>query len=651
MALSAIDQLYKLNSDSAVTRKPALIVAPLSLLETWKDEVEKTFTDSPFKTIVTLQANADLKFYRTGGVETHHQDALEADEAKIKYSLHVGKRFGSDRLDMPERLVITTYQTLRDYQFSLCQIDWGMVVFDEAQNIKNPNALQTRAAKGLKADFKLVATGTPVEISLRDFWCLMDTACPGHLSHYQLFRKTYITPILQAAGDELEEVRNSIGHNLRLKVGPLMLRRLKEDNLKGLPQKTIYVGTEGDGWSFLASLKSTMAGFQLERYNAALNMQVEAERNQVLSSLQRLRDLSLHPRLSDQGRLDMPDQTKQLAGVFEESAKMKTLIHTLEQIKSRDEKCIIFSVNKRLQTFLSLALGKWFKLGPLSIINGDAKAIAKRASVATRKSMIADFESKQGFNIIIMSPVAAGVGLTVIGANNVIHFERHWNPAKEAQATDRVYRIGAKKDVNIYIPILHHPDFESFDANLHKLLSKKTALKDAVITPEQVVPTPSGFRGGAFTPDHIITHEDLSKISWAQFEALCGLLMAFHLKAETYRLTRKGADYGADVVITIGEKGYLIQCKHTQNAGYNGYKAIQEIQSAKIKYENCMKVSFSNLIFMTNAKKLSVKTQKMAEEYGVKLIWYDDICKFIDTHDVSFEQILSFLKKKRLNVN
>lgn len=651
MALSAIDQLYKFNKETTATLKPALIVAPLSVLEIWKDEVEKTFIDSPFKSIIILQSNADMRFYRTGGVEIRNQDAMEEGKAEIKYSLNVGEHFGQDRLDLPERLVITTYQTLRDYQFSLCMIDWGMVVFDEAQNIKNPNALQTRAAKGLKADFKLVATGTPVENSLKDFWCLMDTACPGHLSHYQLFRKNYVTPILQAAGDEVDDVRARIGRELRLSVGPLMLRRIKEDNLKGLPKKTIYVGIEGDEWIFLDPLKSTMNGFQLDSYNAALGAKVGAEGNQVLGCLQRLRDVSLHPRLGDRGRLDTPDGKKQLAGLFDESAKMQSLIHILEQIKQDGEKCIIFSVNKRLQLFLSLTLGKWFGLGPLSIINGDAKALARRASVPTRKSMIADFEAKEGFNIIIMSPVAAGVGLTVVGANNVVHFERHWNPAKEAQATDRVYRIGQKKNVSIYIPIVHHPELESFDANLHRLLSRKTSLKDAVITPEQVMPSPPGFAAGSFTPDHRILPEDLFNISWEQFEALCGLLMAQHLDADSCRLTRAGSDYGADVVVTSGKSGYLIQCKHTKKTSYDGYRAIQEVQSAKIKYENSVGVTFSSLFFMTNAKKLSVRTRNMAKEYGVDIISHDELCKMLDAHHVSFEQVLKFLKKKRLNVN
>jgi len=100
--------------------------------------------------------------------------------------------------------------------------------------------------------------------------------------------------------------------------------------------------------------------------------------------------------------------------------------------------------------------------------------------------LIEQFEAQSGFGIIIMSPIAAGVGLTVVGANNVIHLERHWNPAKEAQATDRVYRIGQKKDVSIYIPILLHPKHTSFDLNLNALLQNKIDLKDAVVTPQVV---------------------------------------------------------------------------------------------------------------------------------------------------------------------
>ncbi|WP_024333382.1 SNF2-related protein [Desulfotignum balticum] len=650
MALSGIDHIYKLKSQTDSKKKPALIVAPLSLLETWKDEVAKTFIKSPFKSIIILQSEGDLKKFRSGNIEIRNQ-TQDDSENRIKYSLKIGRNFGYDRLDLPERLVITTYQTLRDYQFSLCQVEWGMVVFDEAQNIKNPNAIQTRAAKGLNADFKLLATGTPVENSLADFWCLMDTACPGHLSNYQSFREQYITPIVRAASDEVDEIRARVGRELRIKVGALMLRRLKEDNIQGLPDKRIYVGIENQEWSFLKQLKKILSGYQLKAYNATLDSRAQAEGMEIIGLLQKLRDLSLHPRLADKGQLNISGKKNQLRSLFDESGKMQSLIEVLEQIRGRKEKCIIFLVNKRLQQFLSQALGVWFGLGPLSIINGDTKAVAKKVSVPTRTSMLSDFETVEGFNIIIMSPVAAGVGLTVVGANNVIHFERHWNPAKEAQATDRIYRIGQKKDVNIYIPVLHHPEYESFDVNLHRLLNKKTSLKDAVITPEQVFPNPEGFNVTSFVEDHQISIDDIHKISWEQFESLCCLLIAKKSNANDKWLTKSGADFGADALV-LGSTNYLIQCKHknTKNAIYDGYKAVTDVHSAKIKYDNALGKTFSKLLFMTNALKFSARTREAAQEYNVEIHGQNELKQMLEAYPVSIKEIYSFLNKKRMGI-
>jgi hypothetical protein len=183
--------------------------------------------------------------------------------------------------------------------------------------------------------------------------------------------------------------------------------------------------------------------------------------------------------------------------------------------------------------------------------------------------MIKDFEDRDGFNIIIMSPVAAGVGLNVVGANNVVHLERHWNPAKEAQATDRVYRIGQKRDVNVFLPLIHHPSFQSFDVNLHQLLTKKSQLKDAVVTPEQVIPAPGGMEGGGWTPSHRINFNDVVKLSWQQFEALCAELLLREFESENCWLTNNGGDYGADIVLTKGKSATLVQCKHTVSRTYD----------------------------------------------------------------------------------
>lgn len=112
--------------------------------------------------------------------------------------------------------------------------------------------------------------------------------------------------------------------------------------------------------------------------------------------------------------------------------------------------------------------------------------MATKRDSLTRKAIIDRFQSDKGFGVIVMSPVAAGVGLTVVGANNVIHLERHWNPAKEEQATDRVYRIGQERDVNVYIPMALHPSVRSFDQQLNELLSNKVDLSDAVVAAQSV---------------------------------------------------------------------------------------------------------------------------------------------------------------------
>ncbi|MCV6588988.1 MAG: DEAD/DEAH box helicase [Marinobacterium sp.] len=493
MSLVGIGELYRQLAARGETCKPVLIVAPLSLLENWADEVALTCPDNTFRDIVVLQANQDLPRFRIKGAGNETRQRLGDEETltedAIRYALKTGKDSSVDRLDMDRRLVLTTYQTLRDYQFSLCRIDWSLVIFDEAQNIKNPNTLQTRAAKGLKADFKLLATGTPVENSLLDYWCLMDTAQPGLLGDWTEFRERYVQPITQAAIDEQNRARLASGQQLRADTGVLMLRRLKEEQLEGLPEKRIFTGSipENDnGWVYDETLNHMMSGEQLQSYNAVVDNYQQiapgARKGQALGALQQLRSISLHPRLGDDTILSEIGDARAMLAL---SGKLQILQALLEQVQAREEKVLIFATSKRLQALLRLWLQALYQID-INIINGETKAVAQKAGAQTRKGIITDFEARAGFGILIMSPVAAGVGLTVVGANNVIHLERHWNPAKEAQATDRVYRIGQKRNVNVYLPTLLHPERMSFDINLDQLLNRKTGLKDAVVTPQEV---------------------------------------------------------------------------------------------------------------------------------------------------------------------
>lgn len=498
MGLVAVGEFLEWQRTAGNTCKPTLVVAPLSLIENWEAEVAATFVESLFRDVVALQSGRDLGTYRVSGTqrESVQLQAMDDDDEPpangIRYALKIGPEAGAGRLDMDGRLVLTTYQTLRDYQFSLCSVDWGVVIFDEAQNIKNPNTLQTRAAKGLKADFKLLATGTPVENSLADFWCLLDTAQPGLLGDWRAFRERWITPILEADEASRDEVRRDVGQRLREAVGVFMLRRIKEDQLKGLPIKTIRSGVSGGDHDPVVhdpKLGAMMQGGQRKAYDDAiadyrLRSAAEDMRGQALAALQYLREITLHPDLRNEHRL-LVDGEAAARGIMRESAKLTVLLDVLDQVRDAGEKVIIFLVSKRLQRLLKLWLDEIYDLD-VAIINGDTAAVASSRDVQTRRQLIEKFESAEGFNVLIMSPIAAGVGLTVVGANHAVHLERHWNPAKEAQASDRIYRIGQTRDVTVYLPASLHPTLDSFDVHLDRLLRGKLMLKDAVVTPESV---------------------------------------------------------------------------------------------------------------------------------------------------------------------
>lgn len=493
MTLVGIEEWYRRCKSDGVSEKPTLIVAPLSLLENWQAEVGETFYKSPFSELVVLQAGADLPTYRVAGAGRETQQEftdgdLIAEQDQIRYSLKVGKAFGQQRLDMPRRLVLTTYQTLRDYQFSLSRIDWGIVAFDEAQNLKNPNALATRAAKGLKADFKLLATGTPVENSLKDFWCLMDTVTPGLLGAWQEFRNLYISPITSAGPEEVRQVKIDVGARLRATVGDYMLRRTKAERLDNLPLKRMFTGDQNSPeGQFEPDLAGVMKGFQLKHYDEIIDSvrtsAREDRRSLVLPSLLKLKVTSIHQDID--AKLPIPHSGKELIKQSEQSIKIRSTLSVLQDIQKRGEKVIIFATTKAVQAYISALVTSVFGVS-VDIINGDTKAVPSKRDTQTRKVIIDKFQDAPGFGVIVMSPVAAGVGLTVVAANNVIHLERHWNPAKEAQATDRVYRIGQTKDVNVYMPMALHPSAMSFDLKLNGLLVNKVDLSDAVVAPSIV---------------------------------------------------------------------------------------------------------------------------------------------------------------------
>jgi len=487
MTLVAIKEFLRAQAEAGLPDRPTLAVLPLTLIENWEEEIAQTFRTSPFKDIVVLQGDRDLARYRIQGAgrETRASSDGFGDggmlrEDAIKFSLRIGSDYGPDRLDMPGRLVLATYDAVRDYQLSLGQIDWGVIVFDEAQNIKVPAALRTHAAKGLRARFKLLATGTPIENSLLDLWCLMDTAQPGLLGSWPEFRANWS---IEPEGEALDESEfEALALRLRDFIGPFMLRRTKADHLPDLPSRTVHTGISAapaDGVQFEPELAIVMPSSQRAAYDDRLHhyksMPVRT-RAAALSTLQQLRAICLHP--------DIGMEAIQPGTAPEESARVLGMFAVLDRILLADEKAIIFVIDRRMQRKLAVWLRARYNL-PVSVVNGETQAVSNRGG-ETRRSLIRDFEQASGFNLIIMSPLAVGVGLTVVGANHAVLLERHWNPAKEAQATDRIYRIGQRKPVHIYIPVAFHPEVDSFDIHLDSLLRQKTRIKDAVIVPESI---------------------------------------------------------------------------------------------------------------------------------------------------------------------
>lgn len=595
-----------------------LIVCPLSLVDNWAKEIETSFgeTLSPFARVVQAIPAADLPAYyaTSNGKDVIRPGGDDGEGSVEKYGLSFGN--GDEQsLDMPGTVVLTTYTTLRDHRFSFAGCDWSSVILDEAQNVKNPNALQTIAAKAMKGFFRVALSGTPVENHLGDLWSLMDTVEPGALGSFAEFRAKWIHPIRQDPS-KMQEV----GAALRDHLDTLILRRTKEESLKGLPKKTI------------TPIKIPMTGRQAELYdeilrcaNAATELEEGTKKaNQWLASMWELRRISLHPDLSgDSAGLPAAD-AESSRSYFRESGKLGWLVEQLDSIRERGEKVLLFAVQKKFQELLKRHLAVIYGV-KIPVINGDTKAVSNRQSNETRLGLIEEFSEAPGFGICILSPIAAGAGLNITAANHVIHMERHWNPAKEDQATDRAYRIGQTREVQVYLPLLEHPSrpITTFDTGLHRLIDQKKQLAGSIgLIPTQPVGQGEifgeifgGLEGGNGRTRRGITIAEAVKLSWDHLESLIAWL--YERESDRVILTPRGRDHGADVVV-LGHKSFgniLIQVKATSATKLDSEAAVRELKGAEPFYENSLKCSFDKKVLHTNTVGLSRRTLKAAKLY------------------------------------
>lgn len=591
--------------------KPYLIVAPISLLENWQNEHKKFFENSDIK-IVNLQENKPL----TRAFDTE-RNKKEAQQFQFKH------------------IILTNYETLRIYQATLGLIDFAVIALDEAQKIKTPGTLITNACKALKADFKITMTGTPVENTLLDIWCILDFSVPGLLGNAKDFAKEFQNPLRDTNVDVVE-----LTSKLRNRIGVFLKRRLKIDVAKDLPKK--HDGIE-------SRIKYQMPPTQLERYKLEFQKVKEwtsesEVKNQKLKSLWAMRDISDHPYLLENQITSYT--TKEL---IESSAKLQITVGLIQQIKFKNEKVIIFADRRETQKMIQKVIYESFYISP-SIINGDTPTTKKQEGKTklSRQQTIDIFQEKAGFNIIIMSPLAAGVGLNVTEANHIIHYSRHWNPAKEEQATDRAYRIGQTKDVFVHYPMAVFPDTlvdekgvrcKSFDEVLDTLLhNKKVLASNALFPTEQAEVTPDELFNNVFSFEtssnpEILTIEKLDRLNPNLFEAAIAAL--YKAKGSDVNLTPYSNDKGVDVVVLGTDENLLIQVKQTKSLV--GKDAIQEIVASQNYYSNKYKVTFKPMVIANN--NFSNTAQVLASSNTVQLVNRNELIKLISETEITLQEI------------
>lgn len=372
---------------------PSLLVAPASLLANWKSEIAR------------FAPALEVFFVHPSETPPQRLKEIVTDPAS--------KLFGKD-------LVVTTYGLLARLP-SLRQAEWRLVVLDEAQAIKNPEARQTRTVKELRAQARIALTGTPIENRLGDLWSLFDFICPGLLGSAGEFGQT----IKRLSDDHSRHFAP-----LRNLTRPYILRRLKTDKnvISDLPEKT-----EVAAWCVLSKAQAALYEQSVKELAEKLESVTGIQRRGlILAFLIRLKQICNHPShwLGD--------------GVFDPagSGKFARLSELGEEIGARQEKALIFTQFKEMTEPLANHLQRIFGRSGM-ILHGST-------AVKVRQRLVEHFQEDTGPPFFVLSLKAGGTGLNLTAASHVIHFDRWWNPAVENQATDRAFRIGQKKNVLVH---------------------------------------------------------------------------------------------------------------------------------------------------------------------------------------------------------
>lgn len=597
--------------------EPMLVVAPVSLLENWKEEA--------------------AKFYRTGTLPiltAYGDDLAKLRVPAASIDARLRTEDGLTKFLRPgwladARVVLTTYETLRDLEFSFATQRWSMMVCDEAQKIKNPAAMVTRAAKKQNVAFKIACTGTPVENTLADLWCLFDYVQPGLLGALNDFGRRYRKPIEAKTDEERARVEE-----LRKLIAPQILRRMKAEVARGLPRKIVV---EPCRKLPLSAKQRELYGQAIELFKRRNDPGANVPFKNHLGLLHYLRFICTDPRRNG---LDV-FKPEQLADYRSRAPKLDWLLTQLKDIERKDEKVIVFCEFRNIQRLLQHYITEAFHIRP-DIINGDIAASASNAQ--SRQKRIRAFQEKPRFGVIILSPVAVGFGVNIQAANHVVHYTRTWNPAKEDQATDRAYRIGQTKDVYVYYPVVHADDFTTFDVKLDRLLDRKRELANDMLNGS------GDLKPGEFTLDDVappgvpiadepVTLSTALAMNWEYFEALAAVLYAKRGFA-AYR-TPATKDNGVDVVALPQSegKGKLVQTKTsgTDDAALD-WDAVKEVVGGHAFYAKLFPNVTFDRVCMTN-QYFDQQARLNAKLNNVELVEQPQLAQMLSETSVSMIEV------------
>ena len=345
-----------------------------------------------------------------------------------------------------------------------------------------------------------------------------------------------------------------------------------------------------------------------------------------------------------------PFPKEKFVEAFTRCPKLKKLMEILKSIRLNREKALIFTRSINMQQLLATTILYTFGINP-DIVNGATiRKGGPQIGNNTRKEIIRRFRESKGFNIIILSPDVAGIGLTLVEANHVIHYGRWWNPAKESQATDRVYRIGQTKDVNVYYLIARDSQnqFKTFDEKLDALIERRRKMAEDFLAPmpteedmgreiyrdifeEETIPTGS---------IHHITIEDVRKLPWSRFEALIALLEE---KQGWKAILPPCATYGIDVISQSLNELRLIQCKHRSWDSSIEADIVAEMINAFDNYRGGILRRIANKftmkpVLITNGKYTQTARQQ-AISNDIHILSGQDIKELIDKYPCTLAEI------------